>query len=116
MSEYERLTTVFRYDTTLEKCKKCECLMKREPWFCCRDMPCKGARKAINRLAAYEDSGLSPEEVAELAKIVRCKDCFQYSQNTEYDEDWGGYCHKYDADKNDNDCCRYAEKKGEKNV
>lgn len=39
---------------------------------------------AIDRLAAYEDSGLSPEQVQELAKakaegrlveVVRCKDC-----------------------------------------
>lgn len=33
------------------------------------------ATSAIVRLAAYEDTGLTPEEVAELAKIVRCNRC-----------------------------------------
>lgn len=33
------------------------------------------ATAAIVRLCHYEDSGLTPEEVMELAKIVRCKDC-----------------------------------------
>lgn len=32
-------------------------------------------KNCIVRLSAYEDSGLTPEEVMELAKIVKCKDC-----------------------------------------
>lgn len=35
---------------------------------------------AAKRLAAYEDSGLTPEEVMELSKIVRCGDCEMYSE------------------------------------
>ncbi len=30
-----------------------------------------GLTEAINRLAAYEDSGLSPEEVQELVKVLK---------------------------------------------
>lgn len=36
---------------------------------------------AIDRLAAYEESALTPEEVMELAKIVRCRDCEMYSDD-----------------------------------
>lgn len=45
-----------------------------------------GAHKqnSVVRLAAYEDSGLTPEEVAELAKIVRCKDC-DYAVESEHE-------------------------------
>jgi hypothetical protein len=37
--------------------------------------------KAIDRLAAYEDSGLSPEEVQELKVSVKiCEDCWNHAQ------------------------------------
>ena len=36
---------------------------------------CSTEKDALACLCAYEDSGLSPAEVMELAKIVRCKDC-----------------------------------------
>lgn len=57
---------------------------------------------ALNRLAAYEDSGLTPEEVMELAKIVHCKDC----KYRHYSGEVGKYlcfqhwCHR---------CLRYIE-------
>lgn len=43
----------------------------------------KGAnmQNAIVRLAAYEDSGLTPKEVFELTKVVRCRDCEMYRED-----------------------------------
>jgi hypothetical protein len=39
------------------------------------------ANEAISRLAAYEDSGLSPEEVQELKVSVKtCEDCWNHAQ------------------------------------
>lgn len=35
----------------------------------------------LKRLAAYEDSGLTPEEVMELAKIVRCGECKYFQKD-----------------------------------
>lgn len=53
----------------------------------------KGARAVMSRLAAYEDSGLTPKEVMELAKIVRCKDCKYHSYDEEYGNHWCNYQH-----------------------
>ena len=40
-----------------------------------------GLTEAINRLAEYEDSGLSPEEVQELKVGVKiCEDCWNHAQ------------------------------------
>ena len=40
-----------------------------------------GLTEAIDRLAAYEDSGLSPEEVQELKVSVKiCEDCWNHAQ------------------------------------
>ena len=50
-------------------------------------------QNAVVRLAAYEDSGLTPEEVMELSKIVRCKDCKYHSHDEEYDNHWCNYQH-----------------------
>lgn len=46
------------------------------------------ATAAIVRLCHYEDSGLTPEEVMELAKIVRCKDCKYHSCDEAYNRHW----------------------------
>ena len=40
-----------------------------------------GNKSCMNRLAAYEDSGLSPEEVQELKVSVKiCEDCWNHAQ------------------------------------
>lgn len=67
----------------------------------------------LSRLAAYEDSGLTPEEVAELAKIVSCKDCVHCTALN-----LGGYiCENKDTPwyreddivrVNLDDCCKYG--------
>lgn len=77
--------------------------------------PRQYTQNIIARLAAYEDSGLTPEEVAELAKIVRCKDCVHYDMDV---------CLKIYSDGNiskdawqerkPNDFCSFGEKKGER--
>ncbi len=37
--------------------------------------------KAIDRLAAYEDTGLTPEEVQELkVSVKKCEDCWNHAQ------------------------------------
>lgn len=51
------------------------------------------ATAAIIRLCHYEDSGLTPDEVMEMAKIVRCKDCKYHSHDKEYDNHWCNYQH-----------------------
>lgn len=61
----------------------------------------------LSRLAAYEDSGLTPEEVAEVAKIVRCKDCAKVHPDEMFGEYW---CNGERVEANH--FCSYGEKKG----
>lgn len=70
------------------------------------------ATSAIVRLAAYEDSGLTPDEVSELAKVVRCKDC-EYKKKAKYNEKGYLICPASGMEITDNDFCSYGEKKGE---
>lgn len=65
---------------------------------------------AIVRLSAYEDSGLTPEEVAELAKIVRCKDC-KYAEESIHKNRI--ICSVHETDFSPDDFCSCGEKKGE---
>lgn len=70
-------------------------------------------QNAIVRLAVYEDSGLMPDEVMELLKIVRCNDCTHCTSLN-----LGGYiCENKDAPwyREDDivrvkldDCCKYG--------
>lgn len=60
--------------------------------------------KPIGRLAAYEDSGLTPEEVMELSKIVRCGDCNFFDRE------------ECIMESREEDCyCRYGERKKNEN-
>lgn len=55
-----------------------DCIHERP--FTCENKICYEG-KAIDRLAAYEDSGLSPEEVQELKVSVKiCEDCWNHAQ------------------------------------
>lgn len=71
-----------------------------------------GMRMVVGRLASYENTGLTPEEVAELAKIVRCKDC-EYKKKASYNEKGFLICPASGMEITDNDFCSYGEKKGE---
>lgn len=66
------------------------------------------------RLAEYEDSGLTPEEVAELSKIVRCKGCEHFrlvgGNTVNAPHNWCSHFRKYVAP---NDFCSCGEKKGD---
>lgn len=63
----------------------------------------------IVRLAAYEDSGLTPEEVADLANIVQCKDC----KNVTCHSPSGLHCQILRRYMKETDFCSCGEKKGE---
>lgn len=71
------------------------------------------ATSAIVRLAAYEDSGLTPEEVAELVKIVRCKNCKHHVYYS--NEERKHWCYRrtdcFPVD--ENGFCSFGEMKGE---
>jgi len=71
-----------------------------------------------NRLAAYEDSGLSPDEVQELAKakaegrlveVVRCGECRHY--NTTGCSDGCGWCENMDRGVFDEHYCSRGERR-----
>ena len=71
---YERLThKVFGSEAYIYD----DCIHERP--FTCENKICYEG-KAIDRLAAYEDSGLSPEEVQELKVSEKiCEDCWNYA-------------------------------------
>lgn len=89
---------------------------------------------AYTRLAEYEDTGLTPEEVADLKvlldmyggedgitaafmvqseyeKIVRCKDCTNATVSMLING--GKFCRILRRQIDENDFCSYGEKKGE---
>ena len=72
----------------------------------------------VNRLAAYEDSGLSPEEVQEMARakaegrlveVVRCGKCRHY--NTTGCSDGCGWCENMDRGVFDEHYCSRGERR-----
>lgn len=73
----------------------------------------RNAQTILDRLAAYEDIGLTPDEVSELAKIVRCKDCKHHVYYC--NEDRKHWCYRrtdcFPVD--ENSFCSFGEMKGE---
>ena len=74
--------------------------------------------KAFDRLAQYEDSGLSPDEVQDLAKakaegrlveVVRCGKCRHY--NTTGCSDGCGWCENMDRGVFDEHYCSRGERR-----
>ena len=72
----------------------------------------------LDRLAAYEDSGLSPDEVQELAQakadgrlveVVRCGECRHY--NTTGCSDGCGWCENMDRGVFDEHYCSRGERR-----
>lgn len=64
-------------------------------------------QNAIVRLAAYEDSGLMPDEIAVFANIVKCNDC-RYSSDGLHE--MCVYCTKHDCNMHVNAFCGYGKK------
>lgn len=73
----------------------------------------RNAQTILERLAAYEDSCLTPEEVADFAKIVRCKDC-EYKKKAKVNDKGYLICPASGMEITGNDFCSYGEKKGER--
>lgn len=66
----------------------------------CEDGMCS-QRATWERLKAYEDTGLSPEQVGELAKVVRCADCCRNSN---------GICRIMQLEMKPDDFCSYGKR------
>ena len=92
----------------------------------CREIPCpyNGAcsqRKVWERLKAYEDTGLEPDEVTateDLAPVVRCKDCMHYLIVDEFEGGKRYMCKvnhfSYINSDGDMHYCSYGERKEDK--
>lgn len=63
---------------------------------------------ALNRLAAYEDTGLSTDEVTE---VVRCKDCKHFHPCIKPVEDFEGWCIARECETDEPEYCSYGERK-----
>lgn len=50
----------------------CSCECSREDLNC---IDCPVFEQLVDRLGAYEDTGLEPEQFADMVPVVRCKDC-----------------------------------------
>lgn len=100
----EKLT--YHYNDKYIAIKGCTSLYEKE------ERKTAPTASAIARLAAYEDSGLTPEEVMELAKIVRCRDCKLFK--TISGEHW---CMRYSFGlrTTDDNFCSYGERKEDEN-
>lgn len=70
----------------------------------CRDCP---IGRAIDKLAAYEDTGLEPEEIKAPATLVRCKDCQHLTFSDCYGECGAGHMGIVRPD----DFCSYGVRK-----
>ena len=51
---------------------------------------------------------------ADVAEVVRCKDCDAWKRNVGIADSPNGHCFEHDIDTNGQDFCSYGEKKGEK--
>ena len=62
-------------------------------------------RDFVEKLASYEDTGLTPEEIEHLKalEVVRCKDCTEYNGHR--------YCNYHADPVDDDDFCSYGERK-----
>lgn len=74
------------------------------------ELPKQYTRNAIVRLAAYEDSGLTPEEVAEFANVVRCQDCADADDAL---SEYSIYCNRHNCYMCIEAFCSYGKPKGE---
>lgn len=81
--------------------------------------------KAVDRIAAYEETGLEPEEiyamrqlieaqpVADVSPVVRCKDCKHWHRALlKFEDESFGICDfmKDDIDTDEKDFCSLGEK------
>ena len=51
---------------------------------------------------------------ADVAPVVRCKDCDAWKRNVGIADSPNGHCFEHEIDTNGQDFCSYGEKKGEK--
>lgn len=77
----------------------------------------------ISREAAIEAvkhawaKGLEPSQyieilpAADVAPVVRCKDCQNWKQNVGFIDSPNGHCFEHDIDTNGQDFCSYGERK-----
>lgn len=89
MAKYERMTKYDIDGRAVMDCKKCKADWMGKygkPMIECTALYCRNRLK--DRLAAYEDTGLTPEQLptSDVAPVVRCRDC-KYSY-----EDISGRC------------------------
>ena len=62
---------------------------------------------------AYEDAANMLKEMpaADVAPVVRCKDCQNWKQNVGFTGSPNGHCFEHDIDTNGCDFCSYGERK-----
>lgn len=109
-----------------EKCKADWAGRHGQPMFDCTSLYCRNRLK--NRLADYEDTGLEPEEVismqaakvaleasdapaADVAPVVRCKDC-KYLVDAVVNANGFLICDINDMEIKPEDFCSYGERRG----
>jgi hypothetical protein len=93
----------------------------------CRKMggDCQIDSKILDRLAAYEDTGLEPEKIellakqrtlpaADVAEVVRCKDC-QYYQDAKINKKGFLICPASGMEISETDYCSYGTRMGQEN-
>lgn len=93
----------------------------------CRKMggDCQIDSKILDRLAAYEDTGLEPEKIellakqrtlptADVAEVVRCKDC-QYYQDAKINKKGFLICPASGMEIAETDYCSYGERVDKEN-
>lgn len=71
---------------------------------------CKAPVMRVSRLL----DKLQKAPAADVAPVVRCKDCDAWKRNVGIADSPNGHCFEHDIDTNGQDFCSYGEKKGEK--
>lgn len=71
---------------------------------------CKAPVMRVSRLL----DKLQKVPAADVAEVVRCKDCDAWKRNVGIADSPNGHCFENDIDTNGQDFCSYGEKKGEK--
>ena len=84
---------------------------------CSEDFGCDGncgdcpeLDQLVERLAAYEDTGLTPKQAADATPVVRCKDCKYWEKGKDYEP----YCNNWAnmmTDTQAEDFCSYGERR-----